>query len=107
MNQTLIFFIIFLIFLLGFVLGTSSQNITGFFVANVGENSLAIENNSLENELPVFRIYTKALCKNVSDFTVCWDEVYVNCGGFQYLLPESIVNGEGIFKKGWEDPRLG
>jgi len=107
MNQILVSFFVLIIFVLGFILGTSSPNITGFFVADTFENGEITENIGLEEkELPTFRIYTKAICHNVSDFVVCRDELLASCGDFEYILPNTNVNGEGIFEKDWEDPRL-
>ena len=104
MNKFLVSFSVLLLFIIGFILGMSSPNITGFFVADIGGNR--IDESLGENEIPTFRIYTKALCRNVSDFIVCRDEVYAQCGEFEYILPDTKVNGEGIFNKDWEDPRL-
>ena len=76
MNQYLVSFFVLLIFILGFIFGMSSPNISGFFVADITKDNEIIENKTLEeNEIPTFRIYTKAICHNVSDFIVCRDEV--------------------------------
>ncbi len=69
---------------------------TGFVVA---------EDNEKGNEIPTFRTYTKAVCSNASGFIVCNDELFANCGGFEYILPKNEVKGNGIFDKDWEDPR--
>ena len=86
---------------ISFLIGNNLTNLTGFVVAedNVG--------NVVENitEIPGFRLYTKAICKNVSNFVICHDELFASCGGFEYMLPENEVDGNGVFGKDWEDPR--
>ncbi|MFH1727887.1 MAG: hypothetical protein ABIA04_05655, partial [Pseudomonadota bacterium] len=105
MNQNLVYFLVLLIFAFGFILGLSSPNITGFFVADVAGNKQIVDNTSLEKEIPTFRVYTKAICNNVSGFIVCRDEILANCGDFEYILPNTKVNGKGIFEEEWKDPR--
>ena len=96
-----------LVFLLGFAIATMAFIIaptltnpltspTGFVVADTQED---------EEELPAFRIYTKAVCDNVSDFIICHDELFARCGPFDYRLPDSKIDGKGIFSQDWEDPR--
>jgi len=98
-----------LVFLLGFAIATMAFIIaptltnpltspTGFVVADS-------EENKDEEELPSFRIYTKAICDNVSNFIVCHDELFAACGSFEYRLPKNEVNGNGIFSQDWVDPR--
>ena len=93
------FLIIIAIFALVLGITPSLTNPTGFVVA---ENSV---NESEEH--PSFRIYTKAVCENISNFVVCHDELFANCGNLEYMLPKNEVNGNGVFDKDWEDPRNG
>ena len=96
-----------LVFLLGFAIATMAFILaptltnpligpTGFVVADTEEG---------KEELPTFRIYTKAICDNVSDFVLCHDELFASCGSFEYRLPKNEVNGNGFFSQDWEDPR--
>ena len=103
MRWILILFAVTAVFAIGFILGLSSGNITGFAVFNAEEK--AANDKSLENELPTFRLYTKAVCDDVSNFVVCRDELFANCGGLEYILPKNEVNGNGVFGKDWKDPR--
>ena len=85
---------------IAFLTGYTLTSPTGFVVA---------EDNIEEDvkEIPSFRLYTKAVCENISNFVICHDELFASCGGFEYRLPENEVNGNGIFDKGWKDPRNG
>lgn len=105
MKHILTFLIIIAIFAIGFILGLSSGNITGFAVVNAEEKTA--NGKSLEKEIPVFRLYTKAVCENVSNFIVCRDQLFANCGNLEYILPKNEVNGNGVFEKDWKDPRNG
>jgi|SRR3989338_1139170 len=96
MKYILIFLFIIVIVITAFAIKSSLTSPTGFVVA---------ENKENEEEIPTFRLYTKAICNNVSGFIVCQDELFANCGGFEYKLPKNEVNGNGIFDKEWEDPR--
>ncbi len=60
--------------------------------------------NQTGEELPTFRTYTKAVCENISNFIVCHDELFANCGGFEYRLPDNRMAND-IFNQGWKDPR--
>ncbi len=82
-----------------FIVSSSSISLTGFVTAKNEEN------NTGENEIPNFRLYTKAVCQNISNLIVCHDELFASCGEFEYLLPKSRVNGTAIFDKSWNDPR--
>ena len=101
MKRILVFLVIIAIFAIAFSITPVLVNPTGFVVVE------DTENKSGEKELPAFRIYTKAVCDNVSDFVVCRDELFANCGGFEYVLPKNEVNGNGVFSKDWKDPRNG
>jgi|SRR3989338_9469732 len=81
---------------IAFLMGSLTSP-TGFVAAEREEESI--------NEIPSFRLYTKAVCENVSNFIICHDELFANCGNFEYRLPENDVNGNGIFGKDWKDPR--
>ncbi|MBI2134817.1 hypothetical protein HYU09_02425 [Candidatus Woesearchaeota archaeon] len=95
MRHILVFLFIIAVFALAFVMLPSLTSPTGFAVAEQ-------ENRS---ELPDFRLYTKAICTNVSGFVVCHDEMFASCGAFEYRLPKNEVNGQGIFDQDWKDPR--
>ena len=105
MGRIPIYFFGLLILVMGFILGASSPGITGFFAVDAAGNEQIADNISLEKEIPVFRVYTKAICNNVSGFVVCRDEMLARCGDFEYILPSTKVNGESIFEKEWKDPR--
>lgn len=98
MKHFLIFLVIIGIFAISITI-TPSLSPTGFTVA---ENT---DNDINESEIPNFRLYTKAICNNVSDFIVCHDELFASCGNLEYMLPKNEVNGNGIFNKDWKDPR--
>ena len=97
MKHILIFLFAVATLAIAFVMAPSLTNPTGFVAAE--------DEKASENELPSFRTYTKAVCENISGFTVCHDELFANCGSFEYRLPKNEVNGNGIFDKDWEDPR--
>lgn len=84
-------------FAIAFIAAPALTNPTGFIVAKT-------DNNKGE-ELPSFRLYTSAVCENVSGFILCHDELFAKCGDFEYMLPKNEVNGKGIFSEDWEDPR--
>ena len=84
---------------IAFFMGSKLTNPTGFVVAESEEENIS--------EIPSFRLYTKAVCENVSNFIICHDELFASCGNFEYRLPENEVNGNGIFDKDWKDPRNG
>ena len=84
---------------IAFTAGYTLSNPTGFVIADISE----IE--SIEEEIPSFRIYTKAVCEDRPDSVVCHDELFARCEGIEYKLPKNEVNGKGIFSKEWEDPR--
>ena len=96
MKHILTFLFIIAIFAIAFIVAPTLTNPTGFVVA---------EDNESKEELPSFRIYTKAVCENVSGFVLCHDELFASCGNFEYRLPKNDVDGTGIFDKDWEDPR--
>ena len=98
MKHILTFLFIIVIFAIAFIITPTLTNPTGFAVA---EDRV----NEGKEELPNFRIYTTAVCENVSGFIVCHDELFASCGGFEYRLPKNEVNGQGIFDKDWKDPR--
>ena len=102
MKHIMIFvFMVFIVAIaaIAFLMGSLTSP-TGFVVA---------EDNVEEKikEIPSFRLYTKAVCDNVSNFVICHDELFASCGGFEYRLPKNEVDGNGIFGKDWEDPRKG
>ena len=99
MKRVLVFSLIITIFAVAFIMIPSLTIPTGFVVAE------DIENENKETEIPSFRLYTTAICENVSGFLVCHDELFASCGGLEYRLPKNEVNGQGIFDKDWEDPR--
>ena len=99
MKYIIIFLLIIAIFAIAFIITPALINPTGFVVAEEKDNESNVK------EIPIFRLYTIAVCKNVSGFVVCHDELFANCGGFEYRLPENKVNGNGIFDKNWKDPR--
>ena len=82
-----------------FLMGSRLTAPTGFVIAESEEESI--------NEVPSFRLYTKAVCENISNFIICHDELFASCGNFEYRLPENEVDGNGIFDKDWKDPRNG
>ena len=94
MRHILLILLIIGIIGISFLLSPSLLSPTGLVIAETEEE-----------ELPNFRIYTKAICDNVSDFIICHDELFASCGDFEYRLPKNEVNGNGIFDKNWEDPR--
>lgn len=96
MRHVLLFLLVIVVFAIAFIMLPSISSPTGFVIA---ENE---ENKSL---LPDFRLYTKAICTNVSGFVVCHDEMFASCGTFEYMLPKNEVNGQGVFDGDWEDPR--
>ena len=96
MRRILTFLFILVILSLTIILVPALTSPTGLMAQNQ-------ENN--KNELPTFRMYTKAVCDNVSGFVVCHDELFANCGSIEYLLPKDNITGQGIFDKNWEDPR--
>ena len=117
MKYVLIILFVIAIFSIAFVIAPNLTNPTGLVVAE------DTAEEDIENELPSFRIYTKAVCVDDSGFIVCHDKLFANCegleyelprnevngtfncGGFEYKLPKNEVNGKGIFSKDWEDPR--
>lgn len=82
---------------IAFLMGSRLTAPTGFVAAEIEEENIS--------EIPSFRLYTKAICENVSSFIICHDELFASCGNFEYRLPENEVNGNGIFDKDWKDPR--
>ena len=101
MKHTFTILFIIATFTIAFIAGNSLDSITGFVVAETAET----EENDNKEELPTFRLYTKAVCENTSDFIVCNDELFASCGGLEYRLPKNEVNGNGVFSKDWKDPR--
>ena len=99
MKSILAFLFIIAIFAIAFMAAPDITNPTGFVVAEDKENK------SKEKDLPEFRIFTRAICENISGFVLCHDEMFASCGNFEYRLPKNEVNGLGAFNKGWEDPR--
>lgn len=97
MKHILIFSLIIAIIVIAFTITPTLTNPTGFVVAETKEN----ESKELQN----FRLYTKAVCENISDFIVCHDELFASCGSFEYKLPKNDVNGSSVFSKDWKDPR--
>ena len=93
MKHILTFLFVIGIMAMSYIVGPALTSPTGFVVAEE------------DNELPVFRLYTSAVCENVSGFIVCHDELFASCGDFEYRLPKNEVNGVGIFSQDWEDPR--
>ena len=73
---------------------------TGYVVIEEGDFSKELSKNA-----PDFRVYTVAVCKNVSGFILCKDEQFASCNGLEYLIP-SGVNGTGEFEENWTDPRI-
>lgn len=94
MKHILIFMFVIGIFAIAFIVAPAITSPTGFVVETEGKE-----------ELPSFRLYTKAVCEDISGFVVCHDELFANCGGLEYRLPKNEVNGEGVFDKDWKDPR--
>lgn len=94
MKHILTFMVIIAIFAIAFIIAPALTNPTGLVIADADKE-----------ELLTFRTYTKAICENVSNFIVCHDELFANCGGFEYRLPKNEVNGNGVFDKDWVDPR--
>jgi len=99
MKHILTLALIAVIIAIAFIVAPSLSNPTGLVIAE----DIEVENE--QNELPDFRIYTTAVCDNVSGFVVCHDELFASCGGFEYRLPKEKVDGQAIFDEGWEDPR--
>ena len=97
MKHILAFSVIIALFAIAFTAAPSLTTPTGLVIA---ENK---ENNG--EEIPNFRLYTKAVCENASNLVVCHDELFANCGDVEYLLPKNEVNGNGVFSKNWKDPR--
>ena len=91
--------LLFIIAILAIVLITTSAltSPTGFVIADSNENNA--------KELPSFKLYTKAVCENKTDFIVCQDELFASCGDVEYKIPKNNITGKGIFDKDWEDPR--
>jgi len=98
MKHILTFLIIIAIIAISFTIAPALTNPTGLVVAET-------EENDNKEEIPNFKLYTTAVCENVSDFIVCHDELFVSCGDLEYRLPKNEVNGYGIFSKDWKDPR--
>ena len=98
MKHILAFSFIISILAIAFMIAPTLISPTGFVVAGNQENES-------EKELSNFRIYTSAVCENISGFVVCHDELFASCGGLEYRLPENNVNGKGVFDKDWDDPR--
>ena len=96
MKYLLVFLFGFAIATIAFIIAPTVTSPIGFVVADTEEN---------KEDIPIFRIYTKAVCENVSNFIVCHDELFANCGSFEYRLPKNEVNGKVIFSQDWEDPR--
>jgi len=96
MKHVLVFLFIIAILAIGFVMLPSLSSPTGFVTA---------ENDENKSQLPDFRLYTKAICTNVSGFVVCHDELFASCGTFEYKLPKNEINGQGVFDESWKDPR--
>ena len=94
-----------LVFLFGFAIATIAFIIAPTVTSPIGFVVADTEDKEDGKELPSFRIYTKAVCDNVSNFIVCHDELFAACGSFEYRLPKNEVNGKGIFNQDWEDPR--
>jgi|TARA_B100002003_G_C13914051_1_gene444723 hypothetical protein len=102
MRHLLTFMVIIGLFVVAFTIAPAITNPTGLVIAEGLE-----ENESQENKLPNFRIYTKAECDTVSDFVICHDELFAQCGEIEYRLPNGEDLGDGIFPKDWVDPRNG
>lgn len=92
----LIVLVIIGIIAIAFTITPALTNPTGLVVVEIEEN---------ESKVPNFRLYTRAVCKNTSGLIVCNDELFANCGGYEYVLPKNDVNGSGVFSKDWQDPR--
>ena len=99
MKHILTFLIVIAVFAISFTLAPTISNPTGFVTSDGEEETV--------EEIPSFRIYTKAECSNVSDFIICHDELFAQCGGLEYKLPNGENLGSGIFPADWEDPRDG
>ena len=82
---------------IAFLVGPSLTSPTGFVVAESEDENIS--------EIPSFRLYTKAVCENVSNFIICHDELFASCGTFEYKLPKNEINGQGVFDESWKDPR--
>ncbi len=95
MKHVLVFLLVIAVLAIGFVMLSSLSSPTGFVTAE-DEN---------KSQLPDFRLYTKAICTNVSGFVVCHDELFASCGTFEYKLPKNEINGQGVFDEDWKDPR--
>lgn len=96
MKHILVFLFIIGVLVIGFVMLPPLSSPTGFVIAEDDEN---------KSQLPDFRLYTKAICTNVSGFVVCHDELFASCGTFEYMLPKNEINGRGVFDENWKDPR--
>ena len=99
MKYILIFFSIIIILAVIFIVSAPSISLTGFVTAKNEESNMG------EDEIPSFRLYTKAICQNISNFIVCHDELFASCGELEYMLPKGWANGTAIFGKNWNDPR--
>ncbi|MAG08244.1 hypothetical protein CMO89_02130 [Candidatus Woesearchaeota archaeon] len=78
---------------------------TGFVVKEVIENYTPEENNTENDSMLVFSTYTKAVCKDKQDHTICNDRIFVKCGDIEYTLPD-VLNNSIIVKGDWIDPRM-
>ena len=77
-----------------------------FMDSPIGQVVAEIQQNESKYEEPKeFRVYTKAVCENVSGTIICHDEVFASCQGSEHLVPRKDVNGTGIFSNDWKDPR--
>lgn len=72
------------------------------------------------SEILNFKTKTVALCEYYEDYVYCHDELIVNCGDEEYVLPKTEeiarcgdiklqvtpVTAFAVFDKDWKDPRI-
>ena len=79
-----------------------------------------VSTDSTDNTELSFSIKTVAICEEKPGYIRCHDELVVNCGNEEYILPkgaETVNCGDialqmppitafAVFDKDWQDPRL-
>ena len=95
----IIFAAIAIVIAVSFLLFSTLDSPTGYVVVDIDNYT-----NESKN-VPDFRIYTAAICENVSGYILCKDRLFASCNGLEYMIPNDI-NGTGKFRNNWTDPRI-